>query len=241
WSSDVLLFRSLAREKLAAAKQAEEERLAREKLAAAKQAEEERLAREKLAAAKQAEEERLAREKLAAAKRAEVDAAALAKQRAALEQRVQEKARREAEARARDEARRAAAEARRARDEARRTAGSQRVASAEGGRLPRRTLSFVGFRPSEHASRVFIRTDAPAHYEIREADEKTIVVALANTGIAVRNTARFLDTSFFDTPVRLVNPTEVGRDVHVEIKLKEVVPYRARQDGADLVLEFEGR
>ena len=86
---------------------------------------------------------------------------------------------------------------------------------------------------------MFIRTNAKAAYSLEEKDERTVVVVLPHTRIGSENNTRFLDTSFFGTPVLLVNPTEVGDDVHVEVKLRTVVPYQARQNGDELVLEFQ--
>lgn len=228
---------------------AERESRRQAEVEARQRAEEERRAREE--AARKAREERIAQQKAereaAGAAKREAEAQRKREQQARLEaarnadaqRRAEEKERREAAARAREETQRAAAVARRQREEARRSSEVQRVASADAGGNSRRTLALVGFHPSGQVSRVFIRTDAPAPFEIREADDKTIVVALPNTRIGSSNNARFLDTSFFDTPVQRVSPTEVGRDVHVEIKLKTVVSYQARQDGADLVLEFQ--
>jgi colicin import membrane protein len=222
---------------------AESEKASREE--AARQAEAQRKAAED--AAKRAGAERAAAEtaKREAAETAKREAAETAKREAAetAKREAAETAKREAEERRRrDQEARLDAQRRAqgAAAEGRRVSEGARVASADTRGGGRRTLALVGFRPEGHTSRVFIRTDAPAQFEIREADGKTIVVALPNTRIGSRNNARFLDTSFFDTPVQRVTPTEVGRDVHVEIKLKTAVSYRATQDGADLVLEFQG-
>jgi colicin import membrane protein len=240
---------------------AEEQRTAREE--AAGKAREERIAQQKAEreAAETAKREvaetakrevaetakRMAQQKAErmAQQKAEREAAETAKRGAAetAKREAAETAKREAEERRkRDQVARLEAQRRAqgAAAEGRRVSEGPRVVSAETREGGRRTLALVGFRPEGHTSRVFIRTDSPAQFEIREADGKTIVVALPNTRIGSPNNARFLDTSFFDTPVQRVTPTEVGRDVHVEIKLKTAVSYRARQDGADLVLEFQG-
>ncbi|MBX5481170.1 MAG: AMIN domain-containing protein [Myxococcaceae bacterium] len=203
-------------------RQEEEARRAQEAAKKAAAEERQRQLAEERAAKQAAKEER--RRQLQAAREAEE-----AQKRAALEaRRAQEKAAREAKARAEEERRRQAAEARRAE-------------GATAGRGKRHTLAFVGFRPLGRGARVTIKTDGPAEYEIREADERTVVVALANTRIGAHNNALFLDTSFFGTPVLRVNPSQAGADVEVEITLAKPVPYQAKQQGDDLVLEFQAR
>ncbi len=135
----------------------------------------------------------------------------------------------------REEARRVEAEARRRSElEARRS--RTEPAMARGGP---RSVSLVGFRPSGRGARVSIEIDGSSEYEVREGDPRTVIVMLRGTRISSRNNARFLDTSFFDTPVQLVNPTEVGEDVQVTVKLKRPVPYQVHQSGHALVIEFQ--
>ena len=94
-----------------------------------------------------------------------------------------------------------------------------------------RTLTYLGFDQDEGVSRVFVRTSGPVRYTVSEEDPRTVVLELEDTRIQVFNNTRALDTSFFDTPVALVDPARgPGRTVRVQIKLKEQVPYEARQE-----------
>ncbi|MGA9521790.1 MAG: AMIN domain-containing protein [Myxococcaceae bacterium] len=137
----------------------------------------------------------------------------------------------------REEARRVEAEAKRRSELEARRSRTQPAVAREG----QRSVSLVGFRPSGRGARVFIQMDGTTQYEVREGDVRTIVVVLRGTRISSPNNARFLDTSFFDTPVQLVNPTEVGDEVHVAVKLKRPVPYQVHQSEDALVIEFQER
>ncbi|HZA49137.1 MAG TPA: AMIN domain-containing protein, partial [Myxococcaceae bacterium] len=200
----------------AAREKAEREQAAREKAEQARRDAEARGQAEEAArreARERAEQERKAREESGqkarderiAQQKAEREAVEHARRESEERRKREQEASRQAEAERRKRAQEVSAQAeaeRRAREqerrEAARAAGSTRVASAPGAGDPQRTVALVGFRPEGHTSRVFIRTDAPAQFEIREADETTIVVALPNTRIGSSNNARFLDTSFFD-------------------------------------------
>ena len=139
------------------------------------------------------------------------------------------------ERRRREETRRAEAESKRLSElEARRSRVQPAVA-----RPGQRNVSLVGFRPNGRGARVFIQMDGASDYEVQEGDARTVVLVLRGTRISSRNNARFLDTSFFDTPVQLVNPTEVGDEVHVTVQLKRPVAYQVRQGGDALVIEFQ--
>jgi hypothetical protein len=101
-------------------------------------------------------------------------------------------------------------------------------------------MLFVGFQQQAASSRVYVKTNEPVRYSVSEGVDKTVVLELENTRIAMRNNERFLDTSYFDTPVEKVSP-EAGptRSVRIAIKLKESVPYQAKQDGNEVSLEFQ--
>jgi hypothetical protein len=54
-----------------------------------------------------------------------------------------------------------------------------------------------------------------------------------------RNDTRFLDTSFFASPVALITPSRQGDAYVVDIKLRERVPYRQKVEGNVLAIDFE--
>ncbi len=102
-----------------------------------------------------------------------------------------------------------------------------------------RMLTFVGFKQDPGATRIYLRTTEPVQYAVSQSDDTTIVVTLENTRISQANNARALDTSFFDTPVATVTPgSGAGQSVRVSIKLKANAPYRTRQEGNELYVDF---
>ncbi len=100
-------------------------------------------------------------------------------------------------------------------------------------------LTFVGFTHEPSGSRVFVRTNGPVQYSVAEGKDKTIILELENTRIALRNNTRPLDTSQFDSAVAMVEPNQAAAEkVRVQIRLKDSVPYRAKQEGNEVVLDF---
>lgn len=103
----------------------------------------------------------------------------------------------------------------------------------------RKTVSELGFKQHASASRVFVRTNEPVRYTVSEGKGKTVILELENTSIGPRNNSRFLDTSYFDTAVAMVSPNQgPTRSVRIEIRLKEVVPFEAHQEGNEVFLDF---
>ncbi|MEO1172884.1 MAG: hypothetical protein AAFX94_12675, partial [Myxococcota bacterium] len=66
----------------------------------------------------------------------------------------------------------------------------------------RRLLTFVGFQQYKEASRVFVRTNEQVKYRIDDSRLESITLVLENTGAAAVNHLNFLDTRFYDSPVR---------------------------------------
>jgi colicin import membrane protein len=191
---------------------------------------------------------------------AEARAAAEGKKREAQARRQaerEEKQRREAEARAAAEVRTRELEARRqAEREGKRKREAEtkvvRVARAEQPERPaqerdeeqaassrRKAMTLVGFRQESGVARVFIRTDEPVRYSLSR-EGSLVVVELENTRIGQGNNTRRLDTSFFQTAVSSVEPRpdSSGRSVQVAIRLKQPVPYKTRQEGNEVSIEF---
>jgi hypothetical protein len=104
---------------------------------------------------------------------------------------------------------------------------------------PRRTVTFVGFKQESNSSRVYVRTNGPVHYSVSEAKDRTVVLELDNARVASKNTGRSFDTSHFDSAVAMVSTNQVpSHRVQLEIRLKDAVSYRAKQDGNEVSLEF---
>jgi hypothetical protein len=115
-------------------------------------------------------------------------------------------------------------------------AGPLRRQRAGGGRS---LVTFVGFSQQPSGSRVFVRTSGPVHYSVAQGSDRTIVLELENARIGLRNNARPLDTSQFDSPVERVEPHQAAaQTVRVQIRLKDAVPYQAKQEGNEVFLDF---
>ncbi|MGB9600383.1 MAG: AMIN domain-containing protein, partial [Myxococcota bacterium] len=115
----------------------------------------------------------------------------------------------------------------------------QRKKSSSG----RNSLTWLGFQVSATGSRVFIKTTDEAEYSIKEKDDRTLVLEIYNTDIPKKNNRRPLDTSFFNSPVAYISPqVESGsiKVVRIEIRLKQRVPFIAKQESNALYLDFEG-
>jgi colicin import membrane protein len=100
-------------------------------------------------------------------------------------------------------------------------------------------VTFVGFTHEPSGSRVFVRTTGPVQYSVAEGKDKTVILELENARIALRNNTRALDTSQFDSAVAMVEPNQAAAEtVRVQIRLKDSVPYRAKQEGNEVILDF---
>ncbi|HYV47995.1 MAG TPA: AMIN domain-containing protein [Myxococcaceae bacterium] len=104
----------------------------------------------------------------------------------------------------------------------------------------RKNLTFVGFKQEPGTQRVYVRTSEPVRYSLSKGGDKEVVLELENTSISLHNNTRFMDTSYFNGAVALVHPrTGPTRTVRVEIKLKENVPYEAKQEGNEVYVDFQ--
>lgn len=72
-----------------------------------------------------------------------------------------------------------------------------------------RDLSWVGFQHFQDGSRLSIRTTDRVSYKIKKKGPTVIEIWLDNTGITRRNNQRALPTSYFDSPVIMIEPSVV--------------------------------
>ncbi len=103
-------------------------------------------------------------------------------------------------------------------------------------------LTWTGFQGAGRVGRVFLQLSTPVNHEITQ-DGGRVTLRLPSTAINVRNNARKLDTSFFQSPVLSVDLKRSGRDTVVTILLRDASqPRVSLQAGANgysmLVLEF---
>jgi hypothetical protein len=108
-------------------------------------------------------------------------------------------------------------------------------ASTEVSRRTKR-LELVGFRAVD--SQVFIRTNEPASYNVSDGADGSVVVTVENTRIVRDGDRRPLVTRDFPTPVAEIRTRQSGRNVVIQIRLKNHAPYRAVQRGQEVELNF---
>lgn len=105
----------------------------------------------------------------------------------------------------------------------------------------RKVVTFIGFQQYEEASRVFVRTNEQVRYRIEDSKQDSIILILENTGVSGVNQLNALDTRFFDSAVRFVQPRLIegaSPSVQIEIRLSERVPFETLQNDNFLALDF---
>ncbi|MEZ4335934.1 MAG: hypothetical protein R3B82_04840 [Sandaracinaceae bacterium] len=96
----------------------------------------------------------------------------------------------------------------------------RRVVRRERGRRPSRILTWPGFAPlGDGSSRFFIQTTQPMQPELLVEDGR-VVVLFRNTTIHVRNSGRWLETRFFNTPVMRARLERRRRDMALVLVMR---------------------
>lgn len=89
-------------------------------------------------------------------------------------------------------------------------------------------LTWPGFSPlGDGGSRFFVQTVQPMQPEVR-VEQGRVVLLFRNTTIHVRNSARWLETQFFNTPVRRARLERRGRDMALVLYLRPGVMVQPR-------------
>jgi hypothetical protein len=104
-----------------------------------------------------------------------------------------------------------------------------------------RAMSMVGFRFRTDVSRVFVRTNDKAQYSVREMGDRRVVIEIQNTTIPLRNNERFLDTQYFESPVKRIQPESVEGGtptVRIEVELKNNVAFSHKQVDNEIWVDF---
>lgn len=105
-----------------------------------------------------------------------------------------------------------------------------------------RELVWIGFQNSGEVSRVFVKTNEQVQYRVNDSGPDTLVLDLFDTRAQSKNHKRPMDTSQFDSPVLKISVEELEgatRQVRVEIKLRNKVPYEVKQQGEVLSVDFK--
>jgi hypothetical protein len=87
-------------------------------------------------------------------------------------------------------------------------------------------LVWTGFQMTSSGSRVFLQTTAPVEFDVKQGSapkpgKSVLSVVLRGCRIHMANNRREIDTRFFATPVAGVSARHKGRDVEVQIALRE--------------------
>ena len=112
--------------------------------------------------------------------------------------------------------------------------------SQERAQAGQNTLTWVGFQPFETHTRVFIQTGRAAQYQVNESpDGMTLTVRLRDTRVDFSNFRRWIDASYFERPVHMIDTTTTGDGVtEVSIALSRFAEYTVSSDGGYLFVDF---
>lgn len=113
------------------------------------------------------------------------------------------------------------------------------VAQASGGPLK---MSYIGFRNTASSSVVFARLNAEAKFTIRKEGDNLVVLEIQNATIPLRNNKNHLDATFFDSPVKMITPSEIEDatpTIRITIEMKQAAPYDAVLQGREVVVTFK--
>lgn len=104
-----------------------------------------------------------------------------------------------------------------------------------------RIMTYIGFQNNNFMSRIYARMNDEAKYKIREEGPSTIVLEIQNATIPIMNNRRFLDTSYFDSPVTMITPTvidDISPHIRIVVEIRQQMPYSVKVEGQDIVLVF---
>lgn len=117
--------------------------------------------------------------------------------------------------------------------------GGAGMSTGSGGQ---RAMTYVGFRNLASQSEIFARMNGQASYEVKREGENLLVLEIRNAVIPLDNNKNHLDATFFDSPVKMITPTEVDDatpTIRIIIEMKEDVPYRTEQRGREVTVIFQ--
>ena len=118
-------------------------------------------------------------------------------------------------------------------------ATAPRLAQADGGNQ----MTYIGFRNSARESRIYARmNNETAEFDLKKEGENLLVLEIEDATIPLKNNKNYLDTKFFDSPVKMITPTEVEDAkprIRIIIEMKEETPYETKRDGVDVVVIFK--
>ena len=105
-----------------------------------------------------------------------------------------------------------------------------------------RQMSYIGFKNTATASRIYARLNAEAKFTVRKEGDNLVVLEIQNATIPLRNNKNHLDTTFFNSPVKMVTPSEVEDatpTIRITIEMREAAPFTAKLEGREVVITFK--
>jgi hypothetical protein len=105
-----------------------------------------------------------------------------------------------------------------------------------------RQMTYIGFKNTSTQSRIYARMNAEAKFSVRKEGDNLVVLEIQNATIPLRNNKNHLDTTFFDSPVKMITPSEVEDatpTIRITIEMKEAAPYEAKLEGREVVITFK--
>ena len=105
-----------------------------------------------------------------------------------------------------------------------------------------RQMSYIGFKNTATSSRIYARLNAEAKFTVRKEGDNLIVLEIQNATIPLRNNKNHLDATFFNSPVKMITPSEVEDatpTIRITIEMREAAPYDAKLEGREVVITFK--
>ena len=101
-------------------------------------------------------------------------------------------------------------------------------------------VTWIGFQPLDSYTRVFLQCSRPPDYRIEETqDGHLLQLSLDHTRLSLSNFSRFMDTSYFERSVAMIDAEQLGgQRVRVVIWRDELAPYAVTMDGNYLYIDF---
>jgi hypothetical protein len=103
-------------------------------------------------------------------------------------------------------------------------------------------MTYIGFTNTLQSSKVFARMNSNAKFELKREGPNIMVLEITGASIPLLNNKNHLDTTYFDSPVRMITPTEVDGSpprIRIIIEMKEDVPFSKNREGNDIVVTFQ--
>jgi hypothetical protein len=119
---------------------------------------------------------------------------------------------------------------------------SDAVLLAQAGPSSTRQMTYIGFKNSPTQSRIFARLNDAAEFSVKKEGDNLIVLEIKNATIPLRNNRNHLDTTFFDSPVKMITPSEIEDatpTIRIAIEMKSSVPYETKVEGKEIAIYFK--